>query len=132
MPNRRGFTLLEAAVAMTIIAFVAMSALGAFAADMRAADRARQLLPAAALAQERMVILELIDGHTLRMLPDSSSHGTFSAPYADHAWTATAKQVTGEPTLVELEVRVTWPDGQFAIAQRRYRPTIVAVTRSIP
>ncbi len=132
MTPRRGFTLLEAAVAMAIIAIVAMTALAAYGADLRAADRARQTIPAAALAQERMAVLELVDGHTLRMLPDSLSHGAFEAPYDAYVWSATAKPVRGEPSLVEIRVSVTWPDGAFTLARRRYRPTFVAQSGVVP
>jgi type II secretory pathway pseudopilin PulG len=124
--SRAGFTLLEAAVAMSIIAMVGIGALAAFGADLRAADRARQSLPAASLARERMAVLDLAEPQTLRMLPDSLTHGSFAAPYASYAWTASAKQVSGEPSLVELEVNVTWEEGRFTIAQRRFRPIAVA------
>jgi len=77
---RAGFTLLEATVAMTIVGIVGAGALAAFGADLRAADRARQMLPAVALAQDRMAILDLADAHTLRVLPDSMARGSFSRP----------------------------------------------------
>ena len=120
---RRGFTLLEAAVAMTIVAIIGVAALGAFGADLRAADRARQTLPAAALAREQLAILNLVDAHTLRMLPDSLGQGTFSKPFDNYQWRATAKEVRGEPALVELTVRVEWAEGAYAVTERRYRPT---------
>jgi prepilin-type N-terminal cleavage/methylation domain-containing protein len=120
-----GFTLLEAAVAMTIVAIVGVAALGAFGADLRAADRARQTVPAAALAQERLAILDLVDAHTLRMLPDSLTRGTFSKPFDTYTWTATAKEVRGETALVEVVVRVQWSEGAYVVTERRYRPTAV-------
>ena len=122
MRGRRGFTLLETAVAMTIIAVVSIGAMAAFGADLRAADRARQLLPASSLAAERMAILELADPMTLRALPDSMSRGSFAAPLDRYTWVARSREVRGEPSLVELEVAVSWPDGEYVLAQRRYRP----------
>jgi type II secretory pathway pseudopilin PulG len=122
MRVRSGFTLLEAAVAMTIVTFVTVGAMGAFGADMRAADRARQLLPASALASERIAVLELADPLTLRALPDSLARGTFAAPLDAYTWVAAAREVRGEAGLMELTVRVTWRDGEFGLAQRRYRP----------
>jgi type II secretory pathway pseudopilin PulG len=88
--GRSGFTLLEAAVAMSIIALVGIGALAAFGADLRAAGHAQQALPGASLARERMAVLELAEPQTLRMLPDSLTHGTFGAPFSAYAWTATA------------------------------------------
>ena len=123
---RRGFTLLEAAVAMTIIGVVSVGALGAFGADLRAASRARGLLPAAALARERLSVLELVDAQMVRMLPDSLARGTFAAPFGEYGWRASAKEVHGEPALVELTVNVEWEGGSFGISERRFRPQLSA------
>ncbi len=122
MRARSGFTLLEAAVAMAIIGIVSVGALSAFGANLRAADRARQMLPAASLAEEKMAQLELVDGRVLRMLPDSMAHGSFAAPFASYAWKAQAAEVRGETSLVEITIRITWPEGSYAIARRHYRP----------
>lgn len=123
---RHGFTLLEAGVAMTIVAIVGVSALAAFGADLHAASRAQQTLPAAALAIDRLAILDLVDTHTLRMLPDSLARGTFAKPFDNYSWRATAKEVRGEPALVELTVRVEWAEGAYALTARRFRPTIMS------
>ena len=123
---RAGFTLLEATVAMTIVGIVGAGALAAFGADLRAADRARQMLPAVALAQDRMAILDLADAHTLRVLPDSMARGAFSRPLDGYTWRAAAREVRGEPSLIELSVRIEWPTGSYALLQRRYRPTSIA------
>jgi prepilin-type N-terminal cleavage/methylation domain-containing protein len=121
----RGFTLLEAAVAMTIVAIVGVGALAAFGADLRVANRARQTLPAAALAMDRLAVLDLVDAHTLRMLPDSLARGTFAKPFDNYSWRATVKEVRGEPALVELTLRVEWAEGAYALTERRYRSTVV-------
>jgi prepilin-type N-terminal cleavage/methylation domain-containing protein len=121
---RPGFTLLEAAVAMAIIGVVSIGALGAFAADLRAASRAQLLLPAAVLARERMSVLELPDAQTIRMLPDSLARGTFAAPFDAYSWRASSKEVRGEPALIELKVGVEWNGGSFGITERRFRPQL--------
>lgn len=121
----RGFTLLEAAVAMAIVAIVGVSALAAFGADLRAANRTRQTLPAAALALDRLAILDLVDAHTLRMLSDSLARGTFAKPFENYSWRATVKEVRGDPSLVELTVRVEWAEGAYVLTERRYRSTVV-------
>jgi type II secretory pathway pseudopilin PulG len=123
---RLGFTLLEAAVAMTVVGLVGMGALGAFGADLRAAERAQQLLPAAAVAQERLAGLDLVDPHTLRMLPDSLAHGRFAKPFDAYTWRASAKEVRNEPALVEIMVRIEWAEGSYSLSERRYRPTNAA------
>jgi prepilin-type N-terminal cleavage/methylation domain-containing protein len=119
---RSGFTLLEAAVAISIISIVVIGAMAAFGADLRAASRAERLLPAASLAAERMAVLELADPMTLRALPDSLSHGRFVAPFDGYAWTAAVRDIRGDAGLMELAVKVTWSDGEYDLALRRYRP----------
>jgi hypothetical protein len=111
---------------MTIVAIVGVGALAAFGADLRAANRARQTLPAAALAMDRLAVLDLIDAHTLRMLPDSLARGTFAKPFDNYSWRATVKMVRGEPALVELTLRVEWAEGAYALTERRYRSTVVS------
>ena len=123
----RGFTLLEAAVAMTIIAIVGVAALAAFGADLRAASRAHEALPAAALARERLATLNLVAANELRRLPDSLARGTFVKPLDTYAWRASVKEVRGEPALVELTVRIEWAGGAYVVTERRYRPTMVGV-----
>jgi len=123
MRGRPGFTLLEAAVAMTVISLVAIGAMAALSGSLRASARAQAALPAPALAQERLGALELADPERLRMLPDSLSHGEFGPPYDGYRWRAESKPVRGEPTLVELTVHIEWPGGAYALTQRRYRPS---------
>jgi prepilin-type N-terminal cleavage/methylation domain-containing protein len=123
---RAGFTLLEAVVAMTIIGVVSVGALGAFAADLRAAERAQRMLPAAALAQERLTALEEIGTGALTALtalPDSAARGRFGPPFDDYSWTATARRVRSIEHLVELRVDVSWETGSFTLAERVYDPS---------
>jgi prepilin-type N-terminal cleavage/methylation domain-containing protein len=120
---RTGFTLLEAVVAMTIIGVVSVGALGAFGADLRAAERAQRMLPAAALAQERLTALEEIGIGPLSTLPDSATRGRFDSPFGDYSWTATARRVRTIEHLVEFRVDVAWEAGSFTLAERRYDPS---------
>ena len=122
MRDKRGFTLLEAAVAMTIVSIAGVAALGAFGAELRAANRARQTIPAASLATEKLAILDLVDAGPLRRLPDSLARGTFAKPLDGYSWSTTVKEVRDEPALLELTVRVVWAEGAYALTERRYRP----------
>jgi hypothetical protein len=112
---------------MSIVAIVGVSALAAFGADLRAAARARLALPAAALAQERLANLNLVDANDLRRLPDSLARGTFAQPFDDYTWRAIAKEVRGEPALVEITVRVEWTEGAYVVTGRLYRPTVIGI-----
>jgi prepilin-type N-terminal cleavage/methylation domain-containing protein len=122
MRARAGFTLLEAAVAIAIVGIISIAALSAFSADLRAAQRAQELLPASALAQERMAALELADPTQLSTLPDSLLRGRFSAPFERYEWTAFAAPVRGERWLYDFNVHVRWADGDYSLDGRRFRP----------
>ena len=126
--RQRGFTLLEAAVAMMIIGVISAGALSAFAADLRAADQAQRLLPAAALAQDRLAVLEttsLADD----VLADSLTRGRFAAPFDDYTWTASARSLLSLPGLIELKVDVSWSRGSFALTERRFEPHPLVASR---
>ena len=125
---RHGFTLLEAAVAMMIIGVVSAAALSAFAADLRAADRAQRMLPAAALAEDRLAVLEMAPS-TLEVLADSLKRGRFDAPFDDYVWTADVRRLRGLPGLVELRVDVSWAAGSFSLTERLYNPLTTVVGR---
>ena len=122
MRARRGFTVLEAAVAVAIIGMISIGALAAFSADLRAAQRAQDLLPASALAEERLAALELADPTRLAMLPDSLTRGRFGPPFERYEWTASARPVRGERSLYDFAVRVRWETGEYTLARRRFRP----------
>lgn len=122
MRARPAFTVLEAAVAIAIVAMVSIGALAAFSGDLRAAQRAREMIPAAALAEDRIAALELADPLRLAMLPDSLSRGRFAEPFGAYAWTASATPVRGERHLYDFVVRVRWDAGEYSLRRRRYRP----------
>ena len=119
---RCGFTVLEAAVAVAIIGMISISALAAFSAALRVSQRSQELLPAAALAEERLAAVELAEPTRLAMLPDSMTRGRFRAPFERYEWTATARRVRGERSLYDFVVRVRWDSGEYALARRRFRP----------
>ena len=59
---RRGFTMLEAVVALAIIGLVCVGVLGAYGATLRADVVAAERLPLAALAEERIAAMDLAAG----------------------------------------------------------------------
>jgi len=127
--SRRGFTLLEAVAAMMIIGVVSAGALSAFAADLRAADRAQRMLPAAALAQDRLSGLETSGPELLEALPDSLARGRFTAPFDDYSWTASAHRLRALPGLIEVKINISWDAGSFALLERRYEPSLAETGR---
>ena len=116
---RRGFMLLEAAVALLVVGLIAGAALELSAAGTRAAAREPRLLAATALAQDRLAAVRLLEPEQLAHLPDSVARGRFGAPFADYRWQAS---VVRSPVsdLYDVRVEVRWSDGVFALSSRMY------------
>ena len=108
--ERRGFTLLEAAVAMMIIGIASIGTLGAFAADLRAADR--------------LSALE-IAGSWNHSVPDSLAHGRFAPPFDAYSWTASVRAVPSTFGLVEIRTEIGWDGGSFDLIERRFQASVV-------
>jgi type II secretory pathway pseudopilin PulG len=116
-------TLLEAVVALTIIALAGIAALATVAAELRGAERARRALEAAALAQERMARAGLLRAAELSSLPDSIRAGSFGGRLAEYRWTTTSRALPDEPDVYGVAVSVTWPEGgRYTLDGRWYRP----------
>ena len=121
--NERGFALLEAVLALAILAVVTVAVLAHMGADMRTSARIRDVLPAVALAEHRLAVLELLPAAELEALPDSLSAGRFAPPLDRYAWSAMAEPMLGRPGLYEVVVEVSWPEGgSYPLRTRVYRP----------
>jgi type II secretory pathway pseudopilin PulG len=126
--GRRGITLFETVVALAIVGMTAVSALAAVGTELRAAERARRVLEAEALAAQRVDLLELLPDDDLLVLPDSVEAGRFDAPLDDYRWQTTAAPLDTEPGVYDVAVRVSWEGGAYAVRTRAYRRPLV-VTR---
>lgn len=114
--ERAGFALIESIVALAIIGTFAVAVLATLGAQTRAADRAATLLTAQALAEDRQMVLELLDHADLVSVPDSVAAGTFPPPFEFYSWTARVERVDDEDDLFVTEVVVT--DGTFSYPLR--------------
>lgn len=119
---RNGFTLLEAMVSLAILSMVGISALGAVGRDLDAAARGRTALEAAALAEDRLEGLRLLDVAELAALPDSVASGGFPAPLDAYGWRSDVEPVGDAPGLYDVHVEVAWDGGSRALRARLYRP----------
>ena len=121
MRSRPGFTLLEAMIALTIIGLTGVTALSAVAAEVRSADRARRGLEAAALAAHQLERIALLPPADQIPLPDSLVHGAFEAPLDAYSWSASTRANRTDRSLIDVDVRVEWNDGSYALSTRLYR-----------
>jgi prepilin-type N-terminal cleavage/methylation domain-containing protein len=119
----RGFSLLEAIVALAIVGVASTAALGAFGAVLRTTDRAARGLEANALAEEQLAHLRLASRRELDPLADSLRQGVFARPFEAYRWEATSRAVPGHEELFDLTVAIRWPDGTHSEATRVYRPS---------
>lgn len=117
---RRGFTLLEAVVALAIIGLVCVGVLDAYGASLRADVVSAERLPLAALAEERMAAVDLEPG-SLERLPDSLARGTFGAPYQSATWDTEVRRVRQRETLYDVAIHVRDGDDVFTLRTRRHR-----------
>lgn len=121
--DERGFTVLEALVAVTIVGMTAVASLAAFGSQLQAGARAETALEAEALAEELLARLRLLPVASLRVLPDSLRSGTFPPPFEGYRWTSTVGARLHEVDLHEATVIVRWEGGEFAVSTRLFRPS---------
>ena len=120
---RRGFSLLEAVVALAIVGVTAVAALASVGTELRAADDARTTLEAEALAVYRMSTLEMLTADQLQRIPDSLARGTFDPPFERYRWKAGSEPVLGEAGLTEVQLDIEWNGGSFPLRTLLFRPS---------
>ena len=103
--SRRGFTLLEVLVAMTIVGLVSIGVLGAVAASERVSDRASLTLVASELADERLASLFTLSASALADSADGRGHDVTDMP----DWRWTASMARGARNLAMLSVTIRGP-----------------------
>ena len=122
---RPGFTLLEAVVALAVVALVAVSALATVGEQLRVASRARFVERAEGLASQRLASLRLLSPDQIRSLPDTIRAGRFSPPDAGYVWRVTSAPVANEQDLEDVRVEVRWDNGSYTLRSRLYAPSLV-------
>jgi len=120
--DRSGFVLLEAVVALLVLALVGSAALSVAGGGLRVSGRGARLLEARALADDRLAALRLLSHDDLQDLPDSLETGRFEPPFDAYHWTARSGEVRDEPALFDVAVEITWDGGAWQLDSRVYRP----------
>lgn len=123
---RKGFSLLEAVLAIAIVAMTAIAALSTSATEMRTAEHARRIHEAEALATEKAGFLWLLVDKDFQNLPDSVAGGVFDYPLNEYSWTATSTPNSTLPGLYTIQITVSWPTGSFTENTAQYRRPIVS------
>ena len=130
MRARRGVSLFEAVIALTIVVMTGISALAASAAEMHTAVRARRAHELSALATERLVHMWLMTDRDLQALPDSVSKGTFDYPLEEYSWTTSSSTNSSLAGLYDIEVTIYWiENGQtnsYTVSSEQYRRPAIA------
>jgi type II secretory pathway pseudopilin PulG len=129
---RGGFVLLEAVVALAIVALISLGVLGATAMQVRTADKAAVLLIADALAQERLMTLRALGYDELVRLPDSLAAGTFAPPFDAYSWRAEVEAADGEYELFTVAVAVFAADESFTLRTLLHEPQPTGVVAPAP
>lgn len=104
--NERGFTLLEALVAMTIVGMVSIGTLGSMSAAIRVSDLAVDALVADELAEERLASLLALPAEVLSDSADGRGH---ASPIDGWSWRATVSPAPASSMAV-LRVEVFGPN----------------------
>jgi type II secretory pathway pseudopilin PulG len=120
--------LLEAVVALAIIGLVVIGLLSATGAQLRTASKARVLLTARALAEDRLSAVELLDYSALMDVPDSLAAGTFAAPFESFSWTIDVEPMEDEYDLFGAEVIVSGNGESFPLRTLIHMPKPVFQT----
>ena len=122
---RRGITLMETVVSMTIVGITSLAALGAAGTSLRVAERSRRALEAEALATHRVALRDLLTEPERQTLPDSVATGRFDAPLGDYRWATTVSNRDEPAGAHDAVVRITWPNGEYDVHTVLYRRPIL-------
>jgi len=118
---RRGFSLLEALVALLLLGLVALTCLRVFGVVLRGQARTREHLEAVALAERRMAELALLPPDSIAAYGEPRGDA-FASPFERYRWRALLRRVDGAPALVQAAVLVEWPRGEYSLETAFYRP----------
>ena len=120
--DRKGFSLLEAIVALFIVGIAAISALEAVGQQLRAHAVVQRQLEAEALAEYRMSLIQLLFHEEFTSFPDSLSRGRFDEPFERYSWDTRVEQHYDErENLFSVDLTVSWDGGSYSLNNMLYR-----------
>jgi hypothetical protein len=116
--RRAGFTVIEAAAALSILSIVVVGWLVAVGQELTSLARAAEMMSAAALAEDRLAAVRLFASGVDLRLPDSIRAGRFPAPIDAFSWEAESRPSTVHPLLMDVRVTVRWSGGEESLVAR--------------
>lgn len=121
MRGERGFTLVEATVALLLLGVALVPLLQSVTAGVRSEGDLAATLNAVPLAESRMEELSLLP---LDSLDDylTIRGGSFAPPHAGYRWSALLRPSPESPALVQAAVRVEWEGGGYSLETFFHRP----------
>ena len=102
-----GLLLLEAMVALVLLGLAVVAMLQLLSGTADAAARARVHTEALALAQSELD--RLVSSAAVGSLAAEETEGAFPPPFERYRYAVTSARV-GEQRLIEIRVRITWPE----------------------
>ena len=124
LADRGGFTLVEAVVALLIVALALVPLLASARQALRGQARMGPAREAVALAEARMEELALLPADSLAAYL-SPRTGRFPAPYAAWRWSALMRVEPQSPALVRAAVVVDGPGGSYSLETTLNRPEML-------
>jgi hypothetical protein len=113
---------MEAVVALAIIGLFALALLSTTSSHMRTASKARVLLTARTLAEDRISAIQLLEYDELADLPDTLAAGVFPEPFRDFTWSARVEEMKDEYDLFGVEVVVAGQGESFPLRTLVHSP----------
>lgn len=129
--GRHGFTLLEALVALVLVATVVAGTLSVVGATLRGASLAAGHARAVALADARMSALTLVPADSFAYYA-RPREGGFPPPFEQYRWRARLVRDRSSPALLRATVVVGWREGEYALATEVLRRELLPGARWRP
>jgi|GEM_PF-755112 len=112
--DQRGFTLLEALVALVIVGLALVPMMRSIGAGVREQGRLRGHLDAVSLAESRMSELALIPVDSIAAY-QQPRNGSFPEPFTGYRWSAVLRADERSAALIRAAVMVRWKDGEYSL-----------------